>query len=54
MLDLNTPHPKISAKAITKDLPRGIEKITPYGSPICLAGHELDYKGIRYDSEKFI
>ncbi len=42
------------AKAITKDLPRGIAKITPYGVPICLAGHELDYQGIRYDSEKFI
>ncbi len=42
------------AHAITKDLPRGIAKITPYGVPICLAGHELDYKGIRYDSGKFI
>ena len=42
------------AKAITKDLPRGIAKITPYGAPICLAGHELEYQGIRYDSEKFI
>jgi hypothetical protein len=42
------------SKPITKNLPRGIEKITPYGVPICLAGYELDYKGIRYDSEKFI
>ncbi len=42
------------SKAITKALPRGIEKITPYGVPICLAGVELEYKGIRYDSEKFI
>jgi hypothetical protein len=42
------------AKAITNDLPRGIEKITPYGVPICFAGHELDYKGIRYENEKFI
>jgi hypothetical protein len=41
-------------KPITKDLPRGIAKITPYGAPICLAGHELGYKGIRYDSGKFI
>jgi len=37
-----------------KDLPRGIEKITPYGVPICIAGYEMDYKGIRYDNEKFI
>ncbi len=42
------------SKAITKDLPRGIAKITPYGAPICLAGHELHYRGIRYQSEKFI
>ncbi len=42
------------SKPITSDLPRGIAKITPYGVPICLAGQELDYKGIRYDSEKFI
>ena len=42
------------SKPITTDLPRGIEKITPYGVPICLAGHELDYQGIRYEREKFI
>jgi hypothetical protein len=42
------------SKAITEQLPRGIEKITPYGVPICLSGHELDYQGIRYASEKFI
>ena len=42
------------SKAVTSDLPRGIDKITPYGVPICLAGHELEYKGIRYASEKFI
>jgi len=42
------------SKAITETLPRGIEKITPYGVPICLAGHEFDYQGIRYASEKFI
>ena len=42
------------SKAITEELPRGIERITPDGVPICLAGHELDYQGIRYASEKFI
>jgi len=41
-------------KEITKDLPRGIAKITPYGVPICDAGIELEYKGIRFLSEKFI
>jgi hypothetical protein len=42
------------SRAITKDLPRGIEQITPYGAAICIAGHELDYQGIRYEGEKFI
>ena len=42
------------AQAVIEDLPRGIERITPYGVPVCKAGHEMDYKGIRYESEKFI
>lgn len=41
-------------KEVIKNLPRGIEKITPYGIPYCMAGHELDYKGIRYEEQKFI
>lgn len=42
------------AKTVTEDLPRGIDRITPSGVPICLAAYEFDYKGIRYDNEKFI
>ena len=42
------------SKAITEALPRGMQKITPYGVPICRAGHEMDYQGIRYANEKFI
>ncbi len=42
------------SKAITDQLPRGMEKITPSGVPICLAGYEMDYQGIRYASETFI
>ncbi|MCP5004217.1 MAG: hypothetical protein GY941_09795 [Planctomycetes bacterium] len=41
-------------KAVTKDLPRGIERITAYGVPICIAGYEMQYKGMRYENEKFI
>ena len=41
-------------KDVTKDLPRAIEKITPYGVPICTAGYEMEYKGMRYEKEKFI
>jgi len=42
------------SQAITEGLPRGMEKITPYGVPICRAGHEMDYQGIRYATETFI
>jgi hypothetical protein len=41
-------------KAVTDNLPRGMEKITPYGDLICKGGYEMDYKGIRYEAEKFI
>ncbi len=30
---------------ITEDLPHGIERITPYGVPVCWNGHEMEYKG---------
>jgi hypothetical protein len=42
------------SQPITDNLPRGIEKITPYGVPICLAGQEMDYQGVRYANETFI
>lgn len=41
-------------KEITENLPRGIAKITPHGDPICLDGFMFDYKGMRYETEKFI
>ena len=41
-------------KEINENLPRGIEKITPYGVPICKAGYEMEYQGMRYENEKFI
>ncbi|MCP5003731.1 MAG: hypothetical protein GY941_07220 [Planctomycetes bacterium] len=41
-------------KGVTEGLPRGMEKITPYGVVICKGGHDMDYKGMRYEKEKFI
>jgi hypothetical protein len=41
-------------KTVTDNLPRGMDKITPYGTVICKGGYEMDYKGARYESEKFI
>jgi len=42
------------SKPVTKNLPRGIAKITSYGTPVCLSGYELEYQGARYAAEKFI
>jgi hypothetical protein len=41
-------------KVVVENLPKGINKITPHGNSICNAGFEMDYKGARYDAEKFI
>jgi hypothetical protein len=41
-------------KSVTINLPRGMEKITPYGNLVCKASFEMDYKGMRHESEKFI
>ncbi len=53
-LDLKASFNPRRSRPITQDLPRGVEKITPYGVPICMAGHEMEYQGIRYASECFI
>ena len=39
---------------VTEDLPKGMDKLTPYGNLYCRAGHIMDYQGVRWDSEKFI
>jgi hypothetical protein len=41
-------------KEVTENLPRDMEKMTPYGSLLCKAGYEMDYRGIRYENGKFI
>lgn len=41
-------------QTITTGLPKGMKKLSPYGVLTCKADHEMDYKGIRYEAEKFI
>ena len=41
-------------KTVTQGLPKGMKKLTPYGNVICNACLRMNYKGIRYNSEKFI
>jgi hypothetical protein len=39
---------------LTENLPRGIDKLTPYGELYCQAGHTLEYRGVRQATETFI
>ena len=41
-------------KTILEGLPKGMQKLTPYGTLICSGDFEMEYKGARYDAEKFI
>ena len=41
-------------KALRDDLPRGIDHVTPTGTPICLAGYPFDFQGCRWDTERFL
>jgi hypothetical protein len=41
-------------KPVTENLPVGMAKITASGNLICNGGFEMDYKGARFDFEKFI
>ncbi len=41
-------------KPVTKLLPRGMKKLTPYGTLICNCDAEMEYKGMRSGSEKYI
>lgn len=41
-------------KTVTENLPKGMDRLTPYGSLICRAGFEMEYLGLRSDTEKFI
>jgi len=53
-VDLRASFNPRRTKAVTENLPRGMEKITAWGAPICQAGHEMDYQGIRYATDTFI
>jgi len=41
-------------KTVTENLPKGMKKLTAYGNLVCNADFEMDYKGSRYNTEKFI
>ncbi len=39
---------------ITDNLPKGMDRLTPYANLVCQGGQIMDYQGLRYDTEKFI
>lgn len=53
-IDLKASLNPRAKKPVIENLPNGIKKVTPYGETLCLADIQLDYKGVRWDQEKFI
>jgi hypothetical protein len=41
-------------RPIRTDLPRGVNHITPTGTPVCQAGYPLDFLGCRHDTKRFL
>jgi len=41
-------------RPIGDDLPRGVDHITPTGTPVCQAGYPLDFLGCRHDTKHFL
>jgi hypothetical protein len=41
-------------RPIGNDLPRGVDHITPSGTPVCQAGYPLDFLGCRHDTKRFL
>ena len=53
-LELVTSQNPRGRKALTRELPRGIAKVTPTGTPVCLAGLPMDFLGCRHDTQHFL
>ncbi|MEE4357373.1 MAG: hypothetical protein V2I97_12980 [Desulfococcaceae bacterium] len=41
-------------KTVTENLPKFMDKLTPYGTLTCTAGYDMNFKGVRHDTGKFI
>jgi hypothetical protein len=53
-IELLTPINPRARRPITADLPRGIDHLTPLGTPVCQAGFPFDYVTYRRDTEHFV
>ena len=50
---LASPNPR-GRKPITADLPRGLDRVTSRGVPVCRAGFPFDFLGCRHEEERFL
>jgi hypothetical protein len=53
-IDLKASFNPRRTQPVTPNLPHGMSKVTATGNLICNGGFEMDYKGARFDFEKFI
>lgn len=53
-IELLAPVNPRGRKPQTKDLPRGVEKIEPSGTPVCRAGFPFDFLGCRHPERRFL
>ncbi len=53
-IELLAPINPRGRKPIRADLPRGVDHMTPTGTPVCRAGYPFDFLGCRHDTEHFL
>jgi hypothetical protein len=53
-IDLLAPINPRRRQPIRDDLPRGVDHVTPTGTPVCRAGYPFDFVGCRHDTKRFL
>jgi hypothetical protein len=53
-LELLAPINPRRRQPLCEGLPRGVDHITPTGTPVCQAGYPFDFVGCRHDTQRFL
>ena len=53
-IELLAPINPRGRQPIRDDLPRGVDHVTPTGTPVCRAGYPFDFVGCRHDTKRFL
>jgi hypothetical protein len=53
-IELLAPVNPRARQPLCDDLPRGVDHITPSGTPVCKAGYPFDFVGCRRDTKRFL